>query len=220
MELEAPGHGGRNKNTLLTKHGTNTIAGTDQLPDSQASRMDTMRFPLTDLPPEIIVRVCLYHPFRMIRQLRTILWRLYWAITTKSLWKSVDLPGEELDRYILGLLLTGPTRYLDVSRTIRGEEMEVQNLIHQLETQQSRLEGLCLSGWRGPDVTIAKITALLPKLKVLDIAYSRYDLVHAVICGLPDNCGITYSEYWHCTIHTTRVLDHHVVTQDGGVNHS
>ena len=66
---------------------------------------------------------------------------------TKTLWKMVDLTGEELDTRILGELLTGPTQYLDVSNgKIEEDERGLQTLTQQLITHQSKLRGLRLSG--------------------------------------------------------------------------
>ena len=107
-------------------------------PNKNGGNVDGEFFPLTDLPTQIMAKICSYLPFGTIRRLRTMSWTLYYATNNPSLWTSVKLLGERLDAHILGLLLTGPTpRQLDITYgTIVGTEKEMKTLAHQLATKQ------------------------------------------------------------------------------------
>ena len=111
---------------------------------------------------------------------------------TQSHDDGINLPGEQLNVYVLDKILTGPTLYLDIANSeLKDNKKEIQALKQRLRTHRSKLRGLCLSGAMGPDDSIAEIVALLPNVNVLDLLYSRYDLVHKVLEHLPNDSNIT-----------------------------
>ncbi len=71
---------------------------------------------------------------------------------------------------------------------ISRSKLRVKNRAMELDTQvyDSKLRGICLSGFRGPDISIASIKLTLRNLKTLDMSYSRMELVSEVSRALEE----------------------------------
>jgi hypothetical protein len=141
---------------------------------------------LTELPNEILEKICLYLPFRAIQNLRRTARRLRdYVEQSKEIYESISITGEHLDEIWLSkLLTTRQVKHLDISR---GELDEVNGTIDQdVWAHGSKLEGICLSGFNEPYVPIAAVISALENLTTLDMSYSRWDMVDEISRALDD----------------------------------
>ncbi len=145
---------------------------------------------LNELPNETLERICQYLPYRSLKNLKRATKRLRDFIEeSHRLYESVSLTGAHLDESLLHAILTNnDVKHLDISRGGMGED---NGTIEQdIWAYTSHLEGICLSGFRGPDVQIASIISALANLTTLDISYSRLQLVSEVSRALEDTTRI------------------------------
>ena len=141
---------------------------------------------LTDLPNEILQKICLYLPFRAIQNLRRTARRLRdYVEQAVKIYESISITGEHIDEVWLSkLITTRQVKHFDVSR---GELDEVNGTIDQdVWAYGSKMEGICLSGFNEPYVPIAAMVSTLDNLTTLDMSYSRWDMIDEISRALED----------------------------------
>jgi len=148
------------------------------------------RTTITDLPNEILKKICAYLPFKELQNIITATEEIRDLSTIdKREGHSVTLSGEYLEEQELRRILSRKlTKFLDLTR---AEIIKGTGAIEtDMQVEKSNLEGICISMFRGPYTRIAAIISLLDCLTTLDISYSTWELISEVSRAMGERTNI------------------------------